>query len=228
MPKNRNRSALLLAAGLLVITPASGARAQQPSSDACRPSVIVAGAVRSPARFELRRRVRLSETLALAGGPTERAGDVVRVTRPEAAETYKLVLVSGDGENNDPYLRPGDIVTVEEVSRVHVSGSVQKPQAVRIVGELTLTQAIAAAGGLLPNSEKRRVVLTRYDAASGSKKRIDVDLKAVAKRSAADVQLLPNDIVYVPGKKSRSGCCSGVHALIVTLSADELPLRVVE
>jgi protein involved in polysaccharide export with SLBB domain len=244
--KNVNKLLLLfLAAWLSGAAATREALAQKPAASGCQSPVVVTGAVRTPSRFELRRRVRLSELLTLAGELTAQAGDSVVLTHPEpgpgcddsasskpgpprADETYKLADVLRGDEQADPYLRPGDVIMVREVERVRVNGSVRKRGAVRFVEAPTLTRAVATAGGVLPGSEKKRITITRYQAGGSSKTHLDVDLKAIEKGRAADLPLLPNDIVYVPGKKSIAGCWGGYHVLIVTLSVDDLPLRVVE
>src|SRR5260370_38391309 len=46
--------------------------------------VAVLGAVRTPSRFQLQRRVRLLEMLSHVGGPTENAGQIIQIV-PTAA-----------------------------------------------------------------------------------------------------------------------------------------------
>src|SRR5207244_3867538 len=78
--KDRFLSRLILSVGLGALV-ASFAQAQQvvgdsfPSKDSpAKRCIVVYGAVKSPARFELQRRVRLAEAIAAAGGLSDRAG----------------------------------------------------------------------------------------------------------------------------------------------------------
>ncbi|HYE16012.1 MAG TPA: polysaccharide biosynthesis/export family protein [Pyrinomonadaceae bacterium] len=178
--------------------------------------VAVLGAVTSPGRFQLQRRVRLLEILSFAGGPTERAGRNIQVVHSE----LPLACAAGGGEVNgageasvvssfrlsetllgdaaaNPYVRPGDIVTVTEAEQAYVVGNVLKPSMIPLKERVTISQAIAMAGGTLPDTQSERVRVVRQ-APGGAKTEIIVDLKAISKRRAEDVALQPNDIVEVP------------------------------
>lgn len=242
---------LLTLAGFLLLANVRLTLAQQPikensgntSSDVkCRLPVTVIGAVHNPVRFELQRRLRLIEAIALAGGLSEKYGGTIRIehsaaaatcaksishdspARVESFELYRLDDVLGDKAN--PYLNPGDMINVSEAERVLVTGNVTRPQIVLLRNSLTLTQALALAGGTLTGSKKERVTITRRAFGAKEQTVTTVNLNAIEKRRAQDITLQPGDIVYVPGKKS-SGCCAGVHVLIVILSATEPTTRII-
>lgn len=222
------------------------------SQNDCRLPVTILGAVTAPHRFELRRRVRLRELIALAGGVTDRAKGTIQILHadlnpscerisaidnktafggqnPQAfTETYNITDVLHSDEKANPYIRSGDTITVLEVGMVRVVGNVKNPQAILLKDEMTLMQAIKLAGGAQPDSRTSRVVITRAGGKNATTSQIEVNLKAIAQRRANDLTLLPNDIVYVPSKKGGIGCCSGQHVLIVDLTIDQLPLRVIE
>ncbi|HEV2706293.1 MAG TPA: polysaccharide biosynthesis/export family protein [Pyrinomonadaceae bacterium] len=188
--------------------------------------VAVLGAVTTPGRFQLQRRVSLLELLSFAGGPSERAGRNVQIVHSgpqlacgtsataaseEAAQTaseatavssFKLSeTLQGDPAAN-PYIRPGDIVTVTEAEQAYVVGNVLKPSMIPLKETVTVSQAIAMAGGTLPDTQSERVRIVRQ-VAGGSKSEILVDLKAISKRRAEDVALQPNDIIEVPTASGR-------------------------
>jgi polysaccharide biosynthesis/export protein len=186
--------------------------------------VAVLGAVTTPGRFQLQRRVRLLELLSFAGGPTERAGRNIQVVHSgptlrcgdgaaaegagaasaddgQAAEagvvsSFQLSeTLLGDPQAN-PYVRPGDIVTITEAEQAYVVGNVLRPSMIPLKDKVTISQALAMAGGTLPDTASERVRIVRQ--AAGGKTEIVVDLKAISRRRAEDVALLPNDIVEVP------------------------------
>ncbi|HEY0079658.1 MAG TPA: polysaccharide biosynthesis/export family protein [Pyrinomonadaceae bacterium] len=181
--------------------------------------VAVLGAVKAPGRFQLQRRVRLLELLTFAGGPTELAGHGVQLVHASPRfncsnssqpsftpadstlaelSTYKLSeTLRGDVESN-PYVQPGDVVTVPEAAQVYVVGNVLKPSTIALKDRVTVSQAIAMSGGALPDTRSERVRVIRQDAASGTKTEILVDLKAISKHRAQDIVLQANDIVEVP------------------------------
>jgi polysaccharide biosynthesis/export protein len=183
--------------------------------------VAVLGAVAAPGRFQLQRRIRLLELLSFAGGPTERAGRNIQVvhsgpTLPcgdgasspspasdggsadEAAVVSSFQLgetLLGDPAAN-PYVRPGDIVTITEAEQAYVVGNVLRPSMIPLKEKVTVSQALAMAGGTLPDTQSERVRIVRQTA--GGKTEIMVDLKAISRRRAEDVALQANDIVEVP------------------------------
>ena len=202
--------------------------------------VSVIGAVNVPGRFQLRRAVRLLELLTFAGGPSERSGKYVQVVHSaglaqcepegEAAggtgagfEAYNMhETLRGDARAN-PYVRPGDTVTLPEAEQAFVVGNVVRPMAIPLKETTTITQAIATAGGTMPDTKSDRVRIVRQT--SAGKKEIFVDLKAIASRRAEDVALQANDIVEVP----TSGAKRFLRALggIMGSSVSRVPVRVI-
>jgi polysaccharide export outer membrane protein len=182
-----------------------------------QPAMVI-GAVNTPGQFKLQRRVRLLELLALAGGPAERAGRNVHVIhaadsfvcgaapepladgQAEAANVnaYNLGdILRGDASAN-PLVRAGDVITLPNADQVYVVGNVIRPAALALREPLTVTQAIASAGGVGPEAKKEKVRISRQPRAGGAKTEIVVDLNAIARKKAEDVLLEPNDIVEVP------------------------------
>jgi polysaccharide biosynthesis/export protein len=183
--------------------------------------VAVIGAVNTPGRFQLQRRIRLLDLLSFAGGPAERAGGNIQVVhsniyppcettpndRKREPETLGLSVfkladtLAGDAQAN-PYVRAGDVITVLEFEQVYVIGNVVHPSAFPLKEKIMLSQAIAMAGGTLPDSQNERVRLLRQKT-DGTKQEFIVDLKAINKQRAPDVVLKPNDIVEVPTASGR-------------------------
>lgn len=211
--------------------------------------VSVVGAVNNSqpqgTQFRLHRRVRLLEILTLAGGLSEKAGRTVNVVHAGGLSpcedvasstvatgdlgilvTYRLSdTMKGVAEAN-PILRPGDIVVVPEGDQVYVVGNVMKPSTIPIKDSLTVTRAIAAAGGTAQSSNKSRVRIVRQLPGGGAEKQeIYVDLSAIEKHQAVDPTLLPNDIVDVP----ISGTKSFIRALLgaVAPAVSQASVRVV-
>jgi polysaccharide export outer membrane protein len=205
--------------------------------------VAVVGAVKAPGRFILQRRVHLLELLSFVGGASDTAGRTIQVihadqtlscnppdsTSADARATgvnfYELnATLQGDPSAN-PFVQQGDIITVPQADQALVVGNVLKPSAISLKDTITLTRAIALAGGLLPDTNRERVRIVRQ---SGEITTTDiyVNLKAVAKRQVEDPVLKPNDIVEL------SPITGGVKVLkdmLRTLvpTAASLPIRVI-
>ena len=201
--------------------------------------VAVVGAVTKPGRFQLQRQVRLLELLAFSGGPTEKAGRTVQVAHAENSErceatsagdetglnAYELSDVLAGRAAANPVVRPGDVVSVLEADQVFVVGNVNRPSSIPMKEPLTVSRAIAMAGGVLPYSRTDRITIVRQPPGNAPKQEMVVDLKAIEKKHADDIALQANDIIEVPvsGGKRLLGNLVGSIGPAVT----QMPVRVI-
>jgi len=201
--------------------------------------VAIIGAVNEQSRFELQRRVRLLELLTYARGPSAKAGQTINIvhsTAPSmckensddeiaAFSSYRLGdTLTGDPKAN-PYLEAGDIVTVPEADQVYVVGNVYMPITIPLKEPITLSRAIAMAGGTKQDTKKDKIRIVRQEPGSLVKKEMIVDLAAIEKKRADDLDLMPNDIIDVPlstGKSLLRGVVMGG-----TQAMTQLPIRVI-
>jgi polysaccharide export outer membrane protein len=199
-------------------------RAQQPAQNTSangdpdvKPCVVVYGAVRSPARIELRRPVRLAEVIAIAGGLTEPAGDTVHIIHsrskcfqpgindrvvevgnpPGELTAYALSEVLSREEKANPYLDAGDVVIVTQLAPIYVVGCVVTPRTIYSKTPVTLMQAMKLAGGALRDAQVSKVVVHRQNKDSGDLN-LQFDFAAIRKHQAENPVLQPYDIVFVP------------------------------
>jgi len=202
--------------------------------------VAIIGAVNEQSRFELQRRVRLLELLTYAKGPSSRAGQTINIVHSTAASpckqsddtdtsaafsSYKLSdVLQGDPKSN-PYLETGDIVTLPEADQVYVVGNVFMPLTIALKEPITLTRAIAMAGGLKQDTKKDKIRILRQEPGTTTRKEITVDLSAIEKKSSEDLALAPNDIIDVPTSAGKSFLRSLVQGVVPSVS--QLPVRVV-
>lgn len=203
--------------------------------------VAVTGAVRSASSFKLQRQVRLLELLSFAGGPSENAGQTIQIVHsggPSLCElgnatandnqslvTYKLNDTLRGAPEANPYVRPGDIVQVLVADQVYVVGNVLRPTAIPLKEPITISKAIAMAGGTAPSTKKDKIRIIRQLPGNTTKQEIYVDLSAIEKRKADDLALMPNDIVDVPLSGTKSLLRSLVGAVVPAVS--QLPVRVI-
>lgn len=201
--------------------------------------VAIIGAVNEQGRFQLQRRIRLLELLTYAKGPSARAGQTINVVHSTAPSfckaanddevaaftSYKLSdTLQGDPRAN-PYLESGDVVTIPDADQVYVVGNVVMPLTIPLNEPITVSRAIAMAGGTRQDTKKDKIRIVRQEAGASAKKEMIVDLSAIEKRQAEDIQLLPNDIVDVPTSAGRSLLRSLIGG--GTQSLTQLPVRVV-
>jgi polysaccharide export outer membrane protein len=181
--------------------------------------VAVIGAVKAPGRFELRRPIRLLELLALyAGGPSEASDGRIEVvhtqnsvcTGPDARAEMAMASASfkwddtrlGHEESN-PYVRPGDVISLADAPQAFVVGNVREPKNIPLKERITLTTALAMAGGTLESTKSDKIRIERQRPGGVSKDVLIVNLDAIKKRQADDVELMPGDIVEVPSSTGR-------------------------
>lgn len=205
--------------------------------------VAVLGAVRAPSRFQLQRRVRLLELLSFVNGPSDKAGRTIQIVhitpssicdeqrelssaeQIAAVEHFKLDDTLRGDENSNPYVRAGDIISITEADQIYVVGNVTNPSAISLREPITISKAIAMAGGTLADTKRDRIRIVRQLPGSTSKKEIYVDLKAIDKRQAEDIELVANDIVDVPMNSGKRLLKSFIGAFVPNIA--QLPVRVV-
>ncbi|GAB4371078.1 MAG: hypothetical protein Kow0062_06340 [Acidobacteriota bacterium] len=169
--------------------------------------VSVIGAVSKPGMYEMLGQRTLLDMIGEAGGLNDRAGNRIFVVRRNSAgEDVRIeidaeaLVYSGDPREN-MVLRPGDIVMVpyRRMIRIYVNGAVAQPGAIDFPAdeEITVLQAVTAAGGSTDRANERDVqVIRRYP--DGTRRVFEVNLKRIKRGRADDMVLEPNDIVVVP------------------------------
>ena len=215
-----------------------------------RAVAFLSGAVRSPKRFQIKRKVYLNELLVLSGGITDRSsgeisifrpanlncteppknteGEFVKASQPGGAATFNIKIADilrGDPAAN-PQIVSGDIVTVSEALPVYVIGGVNSPQQIPMRNELTLSRAIAMSGGLAKEGNSGITIFRREGRET---KLIQVDLQKITAKESDDTVLKPYDIVDVPQK----GKPARVRPPVIDrgsagVALSNLPLRVID
>ena len=183
--------------------------------------VAVIGSVERPGLYPLTRpRATLADLLWAAGGPAKEAGRVVefapapdsapsapegaaQVSAPIRVDVELLLHAPIDhGQGLNPRVRPGDVITVSPAGSVLVDGWVQKPGSYPVTRGLTLSGAIAAAGGDMFASDRHHAAVKRT-LGPGEERSFTVDLDAVREGRAPDVPITDGDVVRVPASTVR-------------------------
>lgn len=180
------------------------------------------GAIKFPQRFQIKRPVNLNELLILSGGLTDNASGEISIFRPQNLNCQASVPVpaeqfvnasSESGPNilrikisdllrglkeANPQILSGDIITVVEAFPIYVIGGVNAPKQISSRSQMTLTRAIATAGGLAKEAEGSSATIFRRE---GNESRvIEADLEKIRAGTAADPILKAFDIIEVPQK----------------------------
>jgi polysaccharide export outer membrane protein len=205
--------------------------------------VAVVGAVNSPGRFQLQRRVRLLEILTYAGGPSGGAGRNVQIVHSpdvplacggestgeddtnRGLASYELSKTLRAEDEANPFLQPGDVVTVPDAEQIYVVGNVNKPAAIPLKDQLTVSRAVLMAGGMARDADSK-IRIIRQKPNGGPKTEIAVNLKDVNKGTAEDVLLQSNDVIEVSKQGGAHAVLRGLRDAIVP-TAMRLPMRAI-
>jgi polysaccharide export outer membrane protein len=176
--------------------------------------VTVLGAVSKPGAYELRRRAFLLDALSMAGGLLpEKAEPKAVVQRAagaggaaaEAVEVDLVLLLGGGDAGLNVPVYAGDVVTVpEKVPRFfYVLGDVNRGGAFEMRREeaMTLTKALATAGGLMVTAKGKKAVVIR---GGDGGVQIPVNVGDVLKGRSPDLELSGGDVVFIPGSTTKT------------------------
>ncbi|MGD0913795.1 MAG: polysaccharide biosynthesis/export family protein [Terracidiphilus sp.] len=165
-------------------------------------NVTVLGQVAHPGVFPIVTPRSVLDVLGLSGGVTELADRRVMIERHATKEhiQYFLSNKSSIALDNQVRVYPGDTVIVPKIDVVYVLGDVARPGGFPMAtndGKMTLLRAIALAGSQhessVPNAT--RVIRRQSD---GSYVEMKVALSKMEKGQQADMELQPDDIVFLP------------------------------
>lgn len=157
--------------------------------------VQVLGAVAKPGVFYLEGTTTVRQMLAMSGGViSEKAIREVRVERQvngqREVRVLKLDRLLAEGEG-DFELLAGDVVNVVEGLVVYVSGEVEKSGSQAFWDGLTVSRALAAAGGHTTYAKMREAYVLRDG------QRIVFNLKRVLQGRDPDIGLKPGDQLVI-------------------------------
>jgi polysaccharide export outer membrane protein len=129
--------------------------------------VSVLGMVTHPGRYVLDgASARVTDVIALAGGLQPGAADTATVQRIRAGKAESLqvdlVAIMQDADpSTNVEIASGDSVFVPRAPVFYIYGEVKQGGAYRLEPQITVTQAIALAGGITPRGSEHRVQLRR-------------------------------------------------------------------
>lgn len=122
----------------------------------------VLGEVNRPGRYSLDSATDLIDVLSQAGGIAVTGGDKIVVIRGEVRTEYNLTALVNqkDAAKRIVKVSNGDIVFIPR-QQVYVQGEVNRPGVFRLENNMTVLQAIAAAGGFSPRASHRFIYVHR-------------------------------------------------------------------
>ena len=185
--------------------------------------ISVMGAVEKPGVYDVKGQKTILEMLGMAGGlkgtmAGVRAGELLFLIRPakleeensdkkedseeHASNTFVIkledLLVKGDLTLNLP-LTHGDVINIPFSGKIFVGGWVKSPGGFYLEGKkLTVSQAIAMAGGLKFEAKGSETKIYRYSEKDTEREVVSVNVYAIQNGKNEDPYLKENDIIFVP------------------------------
>ena len=169
--------------------------------------VAVLGEVNKPGVYEVNERRTLTDMLALAGGLSKDADQVVYILRKSASastgpsasgELLKVdleQLLLGLDPSMNVRVGSGDVVSVPKSGEFLLGGAVKKPGPYPIKGKLTVDQAVYFGEGLKEDADLTDIEVLRVSESKNEIIRIDVN--QVKQEGKPGLVIQKNDVVFV-------------------------------
>jgi polysaccharide export outer membrane protein len=131
--------------------------------------ITLVGEVEKPGTYEYIAQQRLLDVLAIANGLKDDAGPYAYITRYNT-KTNKSVnyiidlddLVKNGNMAHNCIILGGDVVFIAKSGQCFVDGAVRKPGSYSLESNMTITEAIALAGGLAAYADEDSIKLIRF------------------------------------------------------------------
>ena len=198
--------------------------------------VFFIGAFRVPGIYSLQGSRTLVEMLSSIGGLQPNASRRITISRrleygpltlpnarvDKATNTSTVEIGMGSLRDNvnpaeDIVLQPYDEIYVSREEMVFVSGEVGKVGGVPLEERefISVTQALSISGGLTHDADAEKARVLRPILSTSKRAEIPVNLKLVLAGRADDYPLMPNDVLYIPRKRSHIDTLGKISVVVV-------------
>ncbi len=197
--------------------------------------VSVLGWVNHPGVYQLTGPRTLVEILSAAGGVRVDAGSAVHITRrvdqgelplpgatKDAGEKFHTGAVGlrdileGRNAVSSFQVKPHDVITVPKGEMVYVMGDVNKPGGFVLDyhEKITVLRALALSAGMQRTAAPKNARILRRPANGGEKKEIVFDLRKVLDGKQPDVDLMTDDILFVPSSLAKRATLRTIESVV--------------
>jgi polysaccharide biosynthesis/export protein len=193
-------------------------------------SVSVLGQVKLPGAYGITAPRSILSIIAMAGGLTDSADFNITIQRRDASQPPASYTLSNDARTaiaDEVQVFPGDTVVVPKAGIAYVLGDVRKPGGFVMQNnhsQLTALQAVALAGGTAPSAVPSHAKLIRK-APDGGHQEIALNFSDMQKGKSPDLQLQPDDVLYIPFSYLRNigSNASGIVASTASAAVYAIP-----
>jgi polysaccharide export outer membrane protein len=173
--------------------------------DVAGQTVSVMGEVAKPGTYQPVNSRLLMDQISVAGGITPKAGKTALIThRDDLGPPVRVQLdIDSATHASTVTIEPGDMVVVPRAGVVYVVGDVNRPAGIVMEnGRMTVLEAIALAGGVSSTASLNGTRILRRTPQTIEE--IHVPLKPILSAKVKDTELQANDVLFVPGSKSKA------------------------
>ncbi len=165
--------------------------------------ITLVGAVNTPGTYDYIARKRLLDVLALGGGLKEDAGSFAFLTRRNP-KTGKAVdyrvnideLVKNGNMSFNYVIKGGDIVFIPESGKCFIDGAIRNPGIYPLRNNMTITEAIAQAGGLAGYADDDGIKLIRFTGRGQKREIVSLSYGDLQAGVGDSLLLKDQDIIY--------------------------------
>ena len=159
----------------------------------------------------------------------EMSDEFIKIKQDVGARVFTIEvidLLKGKKEAN-PEIFYGDIITVRKAEPIYIIGGVENPSKISLRSDMTVSRAIASAGGLTKRADPQDITIFRRG--NGETLVIKTDLEKIVKDKNADIKLKAFDVVEVGGKGARKRKYPPVFRFTdKNVDISKLPMRIID
>jgi len=175
--------------------------------------ISVLGEVQKAGTYPLFGSHTLLQAISAAGGITQKAGNdvtIIRSDRPNQPAHADLSSLTGGTP-----LMSGDTVVVSKAGIVYVVGDVRQPSGIAMERSgLTILKAIAMAQGTNPTASLKDAKLIH--STPQGRQEIRISIRKILSNKAPDLELQPEDILFIPNSLAKSATRRSLEAILQT------------
>ena len=167
--------------------------------------ITLVGQFKNPGTYDYPAKQRLLDTIALGGGLSEKAGQIVQIRRSRQVQGQPDVmmvdldqLIKKGNIRQNIEINGGDVIFIPEAGIFFVDGAVKRPGAYTIKSQTVIQEALVEAGGVESWATKNRIKLVRMTP-NGARKVMDLDL---SQPGVKEMAIKDRDILIVDASKA--------------------------
>jgi polysaccharide biosynthesis/export protein len=180
--------------------------------------VSMLGMVQKPGIYPVLGSRRLYDMISAAGGLAPGAGTLVTVTHKQNPMNPTVITLSSDPKlsaQNNIEVKQGDTIDVSKAGVVYVVGEVQRASGLIMDQGQTLSvmKAVALSGGTTRVAALDSAKIIRKDE-KGNPVEVPIQLKKMFAGKAPDVQLVAEDILFIPTSAAKNAAVRSMEAAL--------------